>query len=89
MFGGLYGFALFVTLSSGAFVRERSPGALDDGAACAVLARLAETLAAMPALERTHVDIVWFAAEEVGVQGSREFVAEFGTGAGRRLPATS
>lgn len=78
VFGGLYGFALFVTLSSGAFVRERSPGALDDGASCAVLARLAETLAAMPALERTHVDIVWFAAEEVGVQGSREFVAEFG-----------
>ena len=52
--------------------------ALDDGASCAVLARVAEAIAAMPPLERTHVDIVWFSAEEVGVQGSREFVAEFG-----------
>ena len=34
-----YGAVLFTTLSAGAFVPARSPGALDDGASCAVLVR--------------------------------------------------
>ena len=35
----LYGVATFVALSAGAFLPARSPGALDDGGACAVLVR--------------------------------------------------
>jgi len=70
--GALYGVALFLVLSAGAFVTARSPGALDDGAACAVLVQVAEALAAQP-LARTEVEIVLLSAEEVGVQGSREY----------------
>jgi acetylornithine deacetylase/succinyl-diaminopimelate desuccinylase-like protein len=73
--GGLLGVALFVTLSAGAFVPRRSPGALDDGGACAVLARLALEIAGRPALERTQVEIALLSAEEVGRQGSLQFVA--------------
>ncbi len=75
-----WGVAAFVALSGGAVVWPRSPGALDDGAACAVLVRLAERLARAP-LARTEVEIVLFAAEEVGVQGSWTWVRErFGAG---------
>ncbi len=70
--GAVYGVALFLVLSAGAFVPGRSPGALDDGAACAVLVQVAEALAARP-LPRTEVEIVLLSAEEVGVQGSREY----------------
>jgi hypothetical protein len=66
----LYGVATFVALSAGAFVRARSPGALDDGGACAVLVRVAEELARRPALARTDVEVLLLSAEEVGVQGS-------------------
>jgi len=65
-----YGIATFVALSSGAFVHARSPGALDDGGACAVLVRVAEELARRPALARTEVEVLLLSAEEVGVQGS-------------------
>jgi acetylornithine deacetylase/succinyl-diaminopimelate desuccinylase-like protein len=64
-----YGVAMFASLSAGAFVRERSKGALDDGGACAVLVRLAERLAERPP-RRTDVDVVLLSAEEIGVQGS-------------------
>lgn len=69
----IYGVAVFLVLSGGAFVRQRSPGALDDGAACAVLVRIAEALVHAP-LANTTVDIALLSAEEIGVQGSRDFV---------------
>jgi acetylornithine deacetylase/succinyl-diaminopimelate desuccinylase-like protein len=72
----LYGLAMFVALSAGAFAPRRSPGALDNGGACAVLVRLAEARAAMPPLARTDVEILLLSAEEVGVQGSAELAAE-------------
>lgn len=68
-----YGVATFATLTAGAFVPSRSPGALDNGGACAVLVRLAERLHAELPRERTVVELVWPAAEEVGVQGSWEY----------------
>ncbi|MBI4515927.1 MAG: M28 family peptidase [Deltaproteobacteria bacterium] len=69
------GFAL--AMSGGALVAERSPGALDDGAAVATLVKLAESLAAgEPQLARTEVMIVLFAGEEVNLQGSAAFVRE-------------
>ena len=73
--GVAFGVLYFAVLSAGAFVPARSPGALDDGAACAVMVRLAEELAARP-LERTEVELWWLSAEEVGVQGSWAFARE-------------
>ena len=72
----IFGAATFVTMSAGAFAPSRSPGALDNGASCAALVRLVELLAAGPPLERTDVEVVLLSAEEVGVQGSRQFAAE-------------
>jgi acetylornithine deacetylase/succinyl-diaminopimelate desuccinylase-like protein len=82
-FGGLaawsaavYGVATFVALSAGAFIRARSPGALDDGGSCAVLVRVAEGLALRPPLARTEVEVLLLSAEEVGVQGSWAYAAQ-------------
>jgi acetylornithine deacetylase/succinyl-diaminopimelate desuccinylase-like protein len=72
----LYGALAFLVLSAGVFVPQRSPGALDDGASCALLVRLAAQLAEGPELERTQIEVVLFSAEEVGVQGSWVFAAE-------------
>jgi len=72
----LYGAFGFLALSAGVFVPQRSPGALDDGASCALLVRLAAQLAEGPALERTEVEVILFSAEEVGVQGSWVYAAE-------------
>jgi acetylornithine deacetylase/succinyl-diaminopimelate desuccinylase-like protein len=73
----IYFVPFFLTLTGGAFVSQRSPGALDDGGAVAVLVRLAEMLGqGKPGLERTEVRIVLFAGEEVGLQGSERYVAE-------------
>lgn len=69
----VYGGAVFLVLTGGAFVRQRSPGALDDGAACAILVRVVEALARAP-LARTNVEVALLSAEEIGVQGSRDFV---------------
>lgn len=66
----IYGVAMFASLSGGAFVRARSPGALDDGAACALLIRLAERWKTSEPLARTDVELVFLAAEEIGVEGS-------------------
>jgi hypothetical protein len=68
--GAVYGVLTGVALSAGALVQGRSPGALDDGASCAVLVRLAEELAAAAPLARTQVEVWLLTAEEVGVQGS-------------------
>jgi len=63
------GLAFFATLSAGAFLPERSPGALDDGGACAVAARLAERIARAP-LARTELEVLLLSGEEVGTQGA-------------------
>jgi hypothetical protein len=71
----IYGAAMFAALTAGAFVRERSKGALDDGGACAVLVRLAERLAERPP-RHTDVEVVLLSAEEIGVQGSWIYAAD-------------
>jgi acetylornithine deacetylase/succinyl-diaminopimelate desuccinylase-like protein len=73
--GVIYGLATFVVLSAGAFVPARSPGALDDGASCAVMVRMAEALAKDPP-EHVQVELLWLSAEEVGVQGSWAYAAQ-------------
>ncbi|MEO2166569.1 MAG: M20/M25/M40 family metallo-hydrolase [bacterium] len=72
----IYGVLFLVVFAGGAFRSERSSGAFDNGAACAVLLRAATALADGPALERTEVMFVFFAAEEVGAQGSWRFVRD-------------
>jgi len=69
-FAVINGLALFASISAGAFVRERSQGALDDGAACAVLIRLAERLAAGEQPEKTEITFLFLSGEEIGVYGS-------------------
>ncbi|MFN8641245.1 MAG: M20/M25/M40 family metallo-hydrolase [Candidatus Binatia bacterium] len=66
----LYGLGLFASLGAGMLVPARSPGALDNGAACALLLRLAERLHAAGPLPRTEVEIALLSGEEIGVQGS-------------------
>jgi acetylornithine deacetylase/succinyl-diaminopimelate desuccinylase-like protein len=79
----VYGIAAAASFSAGALVRARSPGALDDGAACAILVRLAARLAAGPRLAATDVEVALLAAEEIGVQGSWLWARErFGGGTG-------
>ncbi len=72
----LYGLGLFASLSAGALVPARSPGALDDGAAVAVLLRLAERLHAAGPLPRTEVEIALLSGEEIGVHGSWEYARQ-------------
>ncbi|GIW44589.1 MAG: hypothetical protein KatS3mg077_1871 [Candidatus Binatia bacterium] len=67
--GALYGLALGAVFSGGIFVRHRSPGALDDGAACAVLVRLAYELRAQPP-RGSEVYLVFFSGEELAAQGA-------------------
>lgn len=73
--GPLLGMGYFLMLTAGAFIPARSPGALDDGAACALLVRLAQSLAAAP-LERTEVELLLLSGEEIGVQGSWEYARQ-------------
>lgn len=72
----LYGLGLFASLSAGMFVAARSPGALDDDAAVAVLVRLAERLHAAGPLPRTEVEITLLSGEEIGVHGSWEYARQ-------------
>ncbi len=73
----LYFFGFLVMMSGGAIVSARSPGALDDAATVATLTKLAERLAARePPLEHTEIEVVLFAGEEVGLQGSAAYMAE-------------
>ncbi|MCS6843250.1 MAG: M28 family metallopeptidase [Caldilineales bacterium] len=52
-----------------------SAGAVDNGAACAVLAGLAQRLAAgQVPLQRTAVTLAFFTGEEANLQGSRAYV---------------
>jgi hypothetical protein len=72
----LSGALVFVSLSAGAFAPRRSPGALDDGAACAVLVRLVEALGTGPDLRRTEIEVLLFSAEEMAAQGSWAYARE-------------
>jgi hypothetical protein len=65
---------LGLNLSVGRFLRP-SQGAMDNGAACAILVGLAGQLAAgeIP-LRRTRVTVALFSGEEVNRQGSRAYV---------------
>lgn len=71
----VYGIASAGVFSGGALLPWRSPGAIDDGAACAVLVRLAEELAKQPPAH-TEVELVFFAGEELTAQGSSAFAAQ-------------
>jgi hypothetical protein len=72
----LHGTAVLFEVGAGALRRERSHGAVDDGASCAALVRLADELASGARLERTDVEIVLFSGEELSLQGSMAFVAQ-------------
>lgn len=63
-------------LLSGRFVRERSPGVIDNAAACAILVDVATSVHDAP-LERTRLRCLWPAAEELGALGSAAFVAAY------------
>lgn len=64
---------LGLNLSLGRFVAP-SLGAVDNGAACAILIGLAQRLArGDPQLGRTRVTLALFAGEEVNMQGSRAY----------------
>jgi len=66
----VYGAAIGLVYAAGAVIPARSPGAMDDGAACAVLVRAAEVTAAAARPLRTELQIVLFSGEELAAQGS-------------------
>jgi hypothetical protein len=56
-------------------LRKPSQGAVDDGAACAILLGLAEHYHHNPsALQRTRLTVALFSGEEINMQGSRAYV---------------
>jgi hypothetical protein len=75
MLSGLtLGLGLFLTLSAGAFLSQRSHGAIDSGAGCMVLLELAQTIGRSP-LQHTEVQFVFFSGEEVGIEGSEAWLS--------------
>ncbi len=67
-----WGFGLNLTLGR---LLQPSQGAIDNGAACAVLLDLADRLAMREiTMQHTRVTIALFGGEEVGMQGSRAYV---------------
>jgi hypothetical protein len=82
-----WGLGLHLTL--GRWARP-SQGAVDNGAACAILLGLAARLAAGEgAPRRTLVRIALFGGEEVNMQGSRAFLRERYPAGAPRLPAAA
>ncbi len=67
--GAAYSVLLAAAFSGGMLLGRRSPGALDDGAACATLLRLAYQLREEPP-KNVEVNLVFFSGEEVAAQGS-------------------
>jgi hypothetical protein len=65
---------LGLNLSLGRLRRESSQGALDNGAACAIVLGLAQQIAegCVP-LEKTRLTLALFGGEEVNMQGSRAY----------------
>jgi acetylornithine deacetylase/succinyl-diaminopimelate desuccinylase-like protein len=72
-----YGALIAWMYAGGLVLPARSHGAIDDGAACAILVRAAEELAENPPA-RTEVIVALFSGEELGARGSRAWVAERG-----------
>lgn len=71
----LLSWGLGLNLSTGRFLKPSS-GAVDNGAACAVLLGLAKQLAAGEvSLRHTRVTLALFSGEEVNLQGSRAYVS--------------
>jgi hypothetical protein len=69
-------FGLGLNLSLGRFVQP-SRGAVDNGAACAILLGLADRLAqGEVASQHTRVSLALFTGEEVNMQGSRAYVRD-------------
>ncbi len=68
----------------GGFLARPSPGAVDDGAAVAVLMILADEVKDLP-LQNTALTIIFFAAEEVNMQGSQAYLRDLPRNEG--LPA--
>lgn len=66
------GVGTFCALTAGAWARP-SHGALDDGAACAVLVRLTEEFRQSP-LQHTELIVAFVAAEELGVEGTARWL---------------
>ncbi len=59
----------------GGFLVKQSPGAIDNGASVAILMELARELQQVD-LERTRVSLIFFAAEEINLQGSRAYLQD-------------
>jgi hypothetical protein len=69
-------FGLGLNLSTGRLLQP-SQGAVDDGAACAILLGLADRLAkGEVAPQRTRVTLALFTGEEVNMQGSRAYTRD-------------
>ena len=67
---------LGLNLTLGRF-RQPSQGAVDNGAACAILLGLAERVqCGALSLNQTHLTLALFAGEEVNVQGSQAYVRD-------------
>ena len=77
---------LGLNLSLGRLRRESSQGALDNGAACAIVLGLAQQIAegCVP-FEKTRLTLALFGGEEVNMQGSRAYAL----GRGWPLPAAA
>jgi hypothetical protein len=66
--------AVGINLLPGRLIAQSS-GAVDNGAACAILLALAEQLATSDGgLQHTNLTLAFFGGEEVGMQGSRAYV---------------
>jgi len=77
---------LGLNLSMGRLRREHSQGAVDNGAACAILLGLAQRMAeAGPRLQHTRLTLALFGGEEVNMQGSRAFARSLD----RQLPVSA
>jgi hypothetical protein len=69
-----WGFGLHLSLGR---LLEPSKGAVDNGAACAIILGLAEQLAAdIIPMDRQKITLALFTGEEVNMQGSRAYVSQ-------------
>jgi hypothetical protein len=69
------------------FLRPPSQGAVDNGAACAILLGLAEHYARNPAvLRQTRLTLALFGGEEINMQGSRAYLRDHPPVQGQRRP---
>jgi hypothetical protein len=69
----LEGVVVFLQVGAGALVPRKSHGAVDDGAACAVLVRLASRLEQSAPLANTDLRLLFFSSEEINLLGSSAY----------------